>query len=176
MSVNEWNEDKFTFKIVEKFEEPLYTRLTTEYLGASYPWQDILSEAEEANRKKLEEQTKGLELRLAVYDRDKLAALSYGLQTSSANFLMGISLVLPEYRRQGLYTLMLKSVIKFTNENGFQTITSHHKPSNPAILIAKLKAGFVISGIDMSDMMGTLIRLTYFHSEKRKSIFKHKVN
>jgi len=45
----------------------------------------------------------------------------------------------------------------------------------PPVLIAKLRAGFVISGFELSDIMGSLVQLTYFHSSERRKLLDVRV-
>ncbi len=83
---------------------------------------------------------------------------------------MGVSLILDEHRRIGIYSELLRYVISFTRSRGFQTIKSRHKATNNAIIIPKLKFGFFISGLELSDTMGTLVNLTYFHNTYRREL------
>jgi hypothetical protein len=52
-----------------------------------------------------------------------------------------------------------------------QVIYSKHQASNSAVIIPKLKAGFVISGLEVLEWAGTLIKMSYFHNQHRKDAF-----
>ena len=85
---------------------------------------------------------------------------------------MANSCVIPEYRRAGYYSLMLEKVIEIAREMKFQTITSRHVVSNNPVIIAKLKAGFHITGMELSEIHGNLIHLSYHLNETRYEAYK----
>jgi hypothetical protein len=65
---------------------------------------------------------------------------------------------------------MVRHVLAEARKQGFQIVTSKHVATNNAVIIAKLKLGFKISGIDLSDEYGTLVKLTYYLNETRQSV------
>lgn len=98
---------------------------------------------------------------LVARDGEKIVGWSYGLQKGNVDFTMVNSGVLETYRRQGIYTeLMHKAVDKIT-EMGFHRISSRHKVSNNAVIIPKLKFGFVITGIEILEIFGPCVTLSY---------------
>lgn len=99
-----------------------------------------------------------------VWKDGELAAQFSGEQKSPTTYRMWHSNVHPDFRRRGLYRMLVRATIEYTRELGFDTICSEHAPGNTAILIAKLKAGFRISGFDVTPDYGTSVLLTYFHS------------
>lgn len=114
-------------------------------------------------------------LSLLVYDGDTLVGWSVGNQTESDGFYMRNSAVFPQYRRQGVYSEMMRRMIERITAMGFQRIISRHHCSNNAVIIAKLKHGFMISGIEVTDIFGTLVQLTYYPNEKRRDVFAYRV-
>ncbi|MGE3684014.1 MAG: GNAT family N-acetyltransferase [Bdellovibrionales bacterium] len=168
----EWTlRKKYIFRVAERLEEPRCSELVRKYLGHS-EWEALLlSEEERAFKLKLKP-TKGpaLSLRLGIYHESKLIGFTYGWQLDEYSYYMAASLILPEYQRQGLYSELLKYTIEFTRAKGFQTITSKHKATNNAVIIPKLKAGFLITGLELSDIMGTMIGLTYLHNSHRRDL------
>ena len=82
------------------------------------------------------------------------------------------SAVLPDHRRKGLYSALMFEVLKRTKELGFQTVVSRHVTTNNSIIIPKLKAGFVITSLEVSDRYGTLVHLTYFFNETRRKVMQ----
>ena len=106
---------------------------------------------------------------------DQIIGWSVGHQLDRSNFFMSNSAVIPEYRNQGIYTSMLDKVVKRLAQRGYQTITSKHKMSNNAILIPKLKYGFVISGFEVSDEYGCLVELCYFTNPERKELHEIRI-
>ena len=53
---------------------------------------------------------------------------------------------------------------------GFQVVLSRHTTTNNSIIIPKLKAGFVITALEVSDRFGTLVHLSYYFNEKRRKV------
>lgn len=119
---------------------------------------DALNEVERSKIKKLSE-TAGnfLELRLGVFRGSEFIGWNYSRQESAFNLYMQNSAIFPEFRRQGLYTELLKKVVSIGTEIGFQTIYSRHVSTNNDVIIAKLKLGFKITSLEVSDLFGTLV-------------------
>jgi hypothetical protein len=56
---------------------------------------------------------------------------------------------------------------------GFQRIYSRHKMSNNAVIIPKLKAGFVITGFEVAMMyFGNLVELSYYTNPRRRELLE----
>ncbi len=114
-------------------------------------------------------------LHVAAFDEDdKFVAWSYGWQENSHTFYMCNSGVVEDHRRKGLYTQMLNYVLNKVKEKGFQVIYSRHNAVNNAVIIPKLKAGFVISSIELSETFGYLVHLKYLTNETRKKVLSYR--
>jgi L-amino acid N-acyltransferase YncA len=85
------------------------------------------------------------------------------------------SAVLEKHRNKGLYSELLKANIEILTNKGFQVIYSAHIATNNAILIPKLKAGFVITSLEIEERFGTRIKLSYFTSQLRKKVVDYRV-
>lgn len=109
-------------------------------------------------------------LRLGAFVGDKLAGWSIGLQEDEEAFYMVNAVVLPEYRRRGIYSLMVGHVLRRVTEAGFQRVFSKHVATNNAVIIPKLQAGFVITGLELSDRYGTLVVLTWLADPARRAV------
>ena len=73
----------------------------------------------------------------------------------------------PAHRGKGLYSRMLQLVIEHARAEGFQLITSKHRVSNNAVIIPKLKAGFLITSMTVDERFGTVVYLTkYLHPQR----------
>ena len=66
----------------------------------------------------------------------------------------------------------MNKVLERVKSLGFQIITSRHKTTNNSIIIPKLKAGFVITSIEVSDRFGTLVHLSYFFNQIRRNVME----
>ncbi len=81
------------------------------------------------------------------------------------------SVVLPEHRRKGIYSELTRNVLRIAGEKGYQMVTSNHVASNNSVIMAKLKLGFFISGFELVDDFGALVKMTYYLNEKRSRMY-----
>lgn len=108
---------------------------------------------------------------LVIKKDTEVAGWHYGFSMNPETYYMQNSAILEKFRNQGLYSEMLKAVQERLHSEGFQVLTSNHHPNNAAVLIPKLKAGFVISGMQMHERFKFLIELKYFFNEERRKIY-----
>ena len=87
---------------------------------------------------------------------------------------MGVSMVRSEFRGQGIYSALCKRTIEFARREGFQIITSKHMLTNNPILIAKLKLGFKVYGIEVDAVHGTLLKLVYNLNEQMAEALRYR--
>jgi len=66
-------------------------------------------------------------------------------------------------------------MVQEVTQLGFQRIYSRHRATNNAVLIPKLKAGFVLTSLEVSDAFGTMVHLTYFSHPLRRKILDYRV-
>ncbi len=111
----------------------------------------------------------------AVYDGDTLAAMFCGHQRDRATYRMWHTNVASDYRRRGIYKLILAGTIAYTKQMGFETIVSEHAPGNNPVLLAKLGAGFRIAGMDIQPMVGVSVLLTYFHHADDLALYDYRI-
>jgi ribosomal protein S18 acetylase RimI-like enzyme len=111
-----------------------------------------------------------LRLRFGLFYKNEFVGWSWGFQETPETFYMCNSGVLPEHRRKGLYTALMQTLVKAAVDEGFQKIYSRHTTTNNAVIIPKLKAGFYITNLEVSDSFGTLVHLTYFPSALRNKV------
>ncbi len=116
-----------------------------------------------------------INVNFCAYHRGKLVGWSWGYQESAEAFYMCNSAVFPEHRRKGLYSLLLEKMIKEVSSLGFQRIYSRHNLTNNSVLIPKLKAGFVITTMEVSDIFGSLVHLTYYKNKIRNKMLDYRV-
>ncbi|MBK9323721.1 MAG: GNAT family N-acetyltransferase [Bdellovibrionaceae bacterium] len=80
------------------------------------------------------------------------------------------SVVLPEHRGRGLYSRLLDIAMKELVPKGFQRIWSRHNQTNNAVIVPKLRRGFLIPGTELSDIFGSLVNLTFFTNKLRRKV------
>jgi ribosomal protein S18 acetylase RimI-like enzyme len=110
-------------------------------------------------------------IRIAAFDGERFVGCSSGWFEFGGNFYIGLSAVDAAYRQQGIYTRMLQTMTQAVRERGGLVITSQHVATNNAVLIAKLKLGYVIAGTEYVDQMGLLVRLVLHLSDARRALF-----
>jgi RimJ/RimL family protein N-acetyltransferase len=105
--------------------------------------------------------------RFVFYDSDTPVGWSMGHMDDPITFRMNNSGLLPDYRRRGIYTAFTRRLLDYLKALGYERVTSDHHPTNRAILIAKLRLGFNLSGQWLSEDGGAVVRLTYYFYEDR---------
>jgi ribosomal protein S18 acetylase RimI-like enzyme len=116
-----------------------------------------------------------IRVNLGIYYNNEFVGWSWGYQESAFRFYMCNSAIFPEHRRKGLYTMLMNEMIEHVSKLGFQEIYSRHTTTNNAVIIPKLKAGFLITTIEMTDLFGALIHLAYFPNQLRKKMLDYRV-
>lgn len=114
------------------------------------------------------------QVQLGAFLEGDFAGWHYGLQDGPTSYYMMNSAVLPEFRRRKVYERLLDATLDLTKEYGFLTITSRHHPTNNAVIIPKLKRGFSISGSELTDAFGLVIKLSYFHQPLAQNVFSYR--
>lgn len=114
-------------------------------------------------------------LNLGLYYQGQLAGWSFGYQESSEKFYVCNSAIFPDHRRKGLYTKLMERMTNEVAEQGFQVIYSRHLVTNNAVLIPKLKFGFVMTSFEVSDLFGLLVHLSYFTNPLRRKMLDFRV-
>ena len=136
----------------------------------------IFDEAERAKIQTLSARMGDLyQLRLGVFHGEEFVGWAIGDQHTSESFYMRNSAILPEHRRRGLYSALVEQVVTTVTAMGFQKIYSRHSATNNDVIIPKLKAGFVISSLEVSDAFGVLVHLVYFPKEIRRRMQIYRV-
>ena len=107
-------------------------------------------------------------LRLGVFKDDEFVGWHFGYQETALRFYMCNSAIFPVHRKQGLYKQLLSKTLEIVTEKGFQEIYSRHMPTNNAVIIPKLQAGFFITSMQLDDVHGVLVHLTYYPNPVRR--------
>lgn len=142
----------------------------------SYVLWDLLDESELDNIKVLgKDLGTPYKLYLGLFDKDeKFVGWSWGFQENNTTFYMCNSAVLPDHRRIGLYSSLVSRCIDILSNKGFQLIYSRHCATNNDVIIPKLKAGFIISKMEIDDKFGVLIHLHFYTNKDRRKIMDYR--
>jgi GNAT superfamily N-acetyltransferase len=115
------------------------------------------------------------ELVLGVYSGEELVGWTMGWQEDAATYKMVNTGLLPEHQGKGIYKALLPRVLDVLRQEGFQVVVSYHCVTNNAVIVPKLRAGFIISGFEVSDRFGLIVRLAYYFNETRRRIIDVRV-
>lgn len=133
----------------------------------------VLSENEREQLRELQQNLKQMfHMNLCIFKDDEFCGWFYGEQYNNETFYMRNSAILPEHRRKGLYTVLMYEALAHAKKLGFQVVLSKHSNTNNSIIIPKLKAGFVITAMELSDRFGTMVHLSYFFNETRRKVLE----
>jgi GNAT superfamily N-acetyltransferase len=156
----------------EEFD-PLFSQLIDGLFKdtLNFPVRNFLSQAElDAGKILGQNMGQPYRLNLGLYYQGQLVGWSWGYQESREKFYVCNSAVFPEHRRKGLYTKLMARMTDTVAEQGFQVIYSRHLVTNNAVLIPKLKFGFVMTSFEVSDVHGLLVHLSYFTNPLRRKM------
>jgi len=117
-------------------------------------------------------QRQGHQEAIVFYKGEDAIGWAAGRMQSADEFLMDVTGILPQYQRQGIYTAFLQAYLPYLRDIGYERVISHHSPTNRAVLIAKLKAGFVIRGMSFRENAGASVQLVYFLHADRHEAFE----
>jgi ribosomal protein S18 acetylase RimI-like enzyme len=109
---------------------------------------------------------------LAAYREDTLVGWSQGYRQGKTEFYMLNSGVASTERRKGVYSALVAAILNHAKTEGYAKVTSRHAASNNAVLIAKMRLGFQVSGFEYSEVYGPLVQLTYIVNETRRRLYR----
>jgi len=165
---------RFVELSAEEFEQLVWQEWAPKIFDGNHTSLDfrkVLSEDELLHTRNLYKNLAGLySFNLCIFKGDEFCGWFFGQQQNNHTFYMQNSAILPQFRKQGLYTALLHEVLNKIKNKGFQIVLSRHIATNNSIIIPKLKAGFVITGLELSDRFGTLVHLSYFFNETRRKV------
>ena len=161
----------------DKFPEPEFTRLRRSVfadleVNSTELATPLLDEAASAP---LTRQVHSPIFRIGAYSSGDLVGWSFGWMERGGVYYMASSGVIASHRRQGIYTSLLGAVRAHAVSEGAATIRSQHSVLNSPVLIAKMRTGFIVSGLSQSAQMGTLVELTLHLSQKREDMYRNRV-
>ena len=165
-----------TFRVLEKFPEPAYTALVAQAFS-DYEESELLAEVareETAARSRAHAVANDDEraLRIGAFRGDTLVGWTYACPEGGSLLYMINSGVAPAERQRGIYSELARLVIEHARSNGYAAILSRHAANNNAVIIAKLKLGFLVSGFEYSEVYGPLVRLTMLLGNLRRQLYR----
>lgn len=92
---------------------------------------------------------------------------SNGEMLDAETYFMTWSGILPAYQNRGLYQQFLHHLLPYLHTVGYERVASKHMVNNRPVLIAKLKAGFHVTGVELDERWGAQVSLVYYFYEDR---------
>lgn len=162
-----------TLHAVQNFPEPAFSALAREAFS-SYEQSELLSavlDDELTVQASNDNSTSSGVLRLVAFRGDTLVGWSHSQPQGSRILYMANSGVAASERRQGIYSQFVQKTIEHARSQSFVSILSRHAAADNAVIVAKLKLGFFVSGFEYSEVYGPLVRLTYLVRDKRRELY-----
>lgn len=104
---------------------------------------------------------------VVFYDGATAVGWSAGRMTGASEFMMDVTGLHPDYQGKGIYTAFLRLYLPYLRDIGYERVVSFHSPTNRGVLIAKLKAGFIIGGTEFREHAGATVKLVnYLHADR----------
>jgi GNAT superfamily N-acetyltransferase len=100
----------------------------------------------------------------------------WGQQETFGRYYMTVSVFRPEWRGRGLYTALLTRIVAAATEAGFREMYSRHRADNNAILVPKLRAGWLIAGFEVAPRWGLTVHLRKYLVEGLTLVHEHRVD
>lgn len=161
------------YRVLERFPEPAYTALLDEAF-ADYEESELLSAVareEAAAQAHAPAAVNDRALRIGAFRGETLVGWTFANPEGSSLLYMVNSGVARAERQQGIYSELVRRVIAHAREQGHVFIQSRHAAGNNAVIIAKLKLGFFVSGFEYSEVYGPLVRLSYLVNDRRRALY-----
>ena len=111
-------------------------------------------------------------LRLGIFHGDAWAGFTVGWRQRTHAFYMGMSGVMADHRRKGLYRALVLATLEHAKARGYAEVWSRHLPTNTAVLVAKLNMGFIPTGMEVDAEMGTLLTLRHPLTPERNAALR----
>lgn len=162
------------FRAVDKFPEPEFSALAREAFSEYEPSElltAVLDQEAAARPRTVNGFDEGA-LRIGVFRGDSLVAWTFARPEGANHFHMVNSGVTPAERRHGVYSRLVQLVIEHAQSHGCAALLSRHAANNNAVIIAKLKLGFFVSGFEYSEVYGPLVRLTFLLGDLRRTLHR----
>lgn len=151
--------------------EPIFNdRSRREYL------ESLVGPAQRSRTAQLQEALpKPERIRVGAFEGDRLVGYTTGwFEHFAGRFYITSSAVHEDYRRRGLYTRLLNELHAAVRERGGMAVTSQHVATNAAVLIAKLKLGYVVAGTEYLEPVGLLVRLVLHLEPAHATLFRER--
>lgn len=145
-------------RAVERFPEPMFTEIVHRLLHE--PDRAVIAERFFGRSSLPAIPTQAQQVRIGAFASDRLVGWSHAFLQHGGTLYASNSGVESDCRRRGVYSRLVAAMEKEARALGCVRIESHHRAANTAVLIAKLRLGYMIVGTEFSNEMGVLVKLS----------------
>ncbi|MCG8419164.1 MAG: GNAT family N-acetyltransferase [Proteobacteria bacterium] len=117
-----------------------------------------------------------LEHHLLIQKDGRTVGCFWGAQERLAHYSMHYTVIHPAHQGRGIYSALLRRLIGLIGSLGFRHIQSRHHADNNRVLIAKLKAGFHITGFEVAPKYGLVVQLCYFFNQTMRDLHCYRID
>ena len=114
-------------------------------------------------------------LQWGIYCGEEVIGWTFAQQSDHDTLTMRNTAIDPAHRGIGLYSALLPIIIEHARSLGYQRIISTHHAANNAVIVPKLKAGFIITGLNVNEKFGLMVTLTYFLTQGRHHLALNRI-
>ncbi len=128
----------------------------------------------ENNQKRLQKQNQKSDAKWIVFsnENEELIGWFYGYMEDEETYFIDTIGFVPEFRGKGLYSSFLRRMTEYLKAVGYERLVTSHHPNNRAAIIADLKAGFNIVGLELHESHGPILRTALIFYEERQKAFE----
>lgn len=160
-------ETPVTLRTVDRFPEPMFTSLVQWLLHG--PERDTV-QGRFFQREAASTPTQAQQIRIGAYAGEELIGWSHAYLQAGGVLHVANSAVLPAYRRKGVYTRLMQAVESEALALGCRRVESCHQTISAGVLIAKLKAGYLVVGTEFDAELGLLVRMAKNLASSRQQV------
>ncbi len=114
--------------------------------------------------------------RLLFVARGEVIGAYWGIQEPYSRYYMVSTVFRRAWQGRGLYTGFLPRVVAAAEAAGFAEVWSRHRADNNAVLVPKLRAGFTITGFEVSPRWGILVHLRRYLREGLGRVHRYRID
>lgn len=100
----------------------------------------------------------------------------WGQQETFGRYYMTVSVFRPEWRARGLYKALLERVTAAVRAGGFREMYSRHRADNNAILVPKLRSGWLIAAFEVAPRWGLTVHLRKYLVDGLDLVHEYRVD
>lgn len=160
---NGWTVERSSFEECASFTSLHYDELFLGDQDSPFLWGD----STEARRRYYREAGDFFAFR----DQNEIFGVFAGTLHDWSTYYLRHTLLLTEYQGHGFYQKFFNHIVGILDSKGVPRLEGEISPLNQKHLHIFMKAGFVVSGLNLTERWGSMLRLTRFLDSQRMDVF-----